>query len=125
MDKHHATAEPPDYPLPLPRSSTFVQWGGHYAIVHAAEATGWRFTVHEWTGTAWVPWFHILHSHFGSGWAQARNRVRRLLLEGERPERVAADPELASLYGYWAEHGKHALARDNQQLWDAYGLDQT
>jgi hypothetical protein len=113
-----------EYPQPLPGGYGFELWGLQLCITNAKVKSGWDFTVHEWDGQQWAVWFKVPHVHFATGWAQARNRARKALLEGARPALLAAKPDLAALNAYWATHGKHALALDNPHH-DHYGLDKT
>lgn len=92
------------------RYSVFSHWFTSYETKDPA--AGYWCHLYDWRDGRWQfitkAFGHSISTAFQRGQAVAR----KLLVEGERPEAEARDPELARLVKYWRDTGEHLLARD-------------
>lgn len=108
-------------PANLPGGSAMWLWGRWFTVTEVETKVGWVFTMHEALDGQWREWFSLPYHHFSGGWSRCRNRARKALLEGARPELIEASSELKALHEHWQATGRHALMHDNPHH-DHYGL---
>lgn len=108
---------PQEVPKPLPEAArTSGQIFGFPIAMqveqrsqYSVEVTAW-----EWVGgcEGWLPWVNVFGLETGPTFNECMRKVRKLLIEGERPAAIEQSPELRTLHTYWREHGEHLLRRD-------------
>jgi len=92
------------------RYSIFSHWFTSYEIKDPA--TGYWCHLWDWRDGRWQFVAKVFGPTISGAFQRGQALARKLLVEGERPEAEASNPELANLVRYWRETGEHLLARD-------------